>query len=180
MAAKKKKAQGDATSIAKEVIGKEVESVSRLPFEPSPTRPKPAKPIVSNAVKQSSVVQSASVKTKSASERRSAASVVPEVVNRRMVSRAAAFCGVPTVLALLTFVASYLAIAQDLFHPPTAAVLLVSLGFFGLGVLGLSYGPLSASWDEERVGNLLGLDEFKLNFGRLRASWREAKTVKEE
>ncbi|MBW4580913.1 MAG: PAM68 family protein [Tildeniella nuda ZEHNDER 1965/U140] len=167
MTAKKKKAQNNAAS----THGEGAEP-SRLPFEPAQASRKPAKQAPPS--NQSAVAKSVASPAK-AIDKRSNASPIPEVVNRRMVSRAAKFCGVPTVCALLTFVVSYVAIANDLFKPPTVAVLLVSLGFFGLGVLGLSYGPLSASWDEERVGSWLGWDEFKLNFGRLRDSWRAAK-----
>ncbi|HEY9897496.1 MAG TPA: PAM68 family protein [Candidatus Sericytochromatia bacterium] len=175
MAAKKKKSQVNATSTSKEV-----DSANRLPFEPASVRQKPAKPPVTPAVTQSKTPQSTPKPTKGRSSRASTSSSIPEVVSRRMVSRAALYCGVPSVLALLTFVVSYVAIANDVFHPPTAAVLLVSFGFFGLGVLGLSYGPLSASWDEERVGNVIGWNDFKLNFGRLRDSWRTAKATKED
>ncbi|MDW8463816.1 MAG: PAM68 family protein [Geminocystis sp.] len=56
---------------------------------------------------------------------------------------------------------------------PNTAVLLVTLGLFGLGVLGLSYGIFSASWDEDRVGSWWGWSEFKLNFGRFVSAWRE-------
>ena len=174
MAAKKKKSQVNATSTSKEV-----DSANRLPFEPASVRQKPSKPPATTAT-QSKSAQSTPKSTKGRSSRASTSSSIPEVVSRRMVSRAALYCGVPSVLALLTFVVSYVAIANDVFHPPTAAVLLVSFGFFGLGVLGLSYGPLSASWDEERVGNLLGWNDFKLNFGRLRDSWRTAKAAKED
>lgn len=172
MVAKKKKAQAHTTA------SREADVAPRLPFEPVQMRQKPAKLVPPSAVKRGETV--ASPTHARARSKASNASAIPEVVNRRMVSRAALFCGVPTVFALLTFVVSYFAIANDLFHPPTAAVLLVSLGFFGLGVLGLSYGPLSASWDEERVGHPLGFDEFKLNFGRLRDSWRTTKAAKED
>lgn len=173
MAAKKKKSQVNATSTSKEVG-----SANPLPFEP--VRQKTSKHPATTAVTPSATAQSAPKSTKGRSSSASTPSSIPEVVSRRMVSRAALYCGIPSVLALLTFVVSYLAIAKDVFHPPTAAVLLVSLGFFGLGVLGLSYGPLSASWDEERVGDLIGWNDFKLNFGRLRDSWRMAKAAKED
>ncbi len=62
----------------------------------------------------------------------------------------------------------------------TPVVLGVSLGFLGLGVVGLSYGLLSASWDEERVGGWWGWPEFRLNFGRMSAAWRGAKTQTRE
>jgi hypothetical protein len=48
------------------------------------------------------------------------------------------------------------------------------MGFFGLGVLGLSYGVLSASWDEDEPGTKFGWQEFKTNFGRMTAAWRSA------
>jgi hypothetical protein len=40
-----------------------------------------------------------------------------------------------------------------------------------LGVLGLSYGVLSASWEPE-PGTLLGTEQLGLNIGRLRQSLR--------
>jgi hypothetical protein len=49
--------------------------------------------------------------------------------------------------------------------------LLVTLGCFGLGVLGLTYGVLSASWDEDRPGDWLGIAEFQVNFGRMTSAW---------
>jgi hypothetical protein len=56
---------------------------------------------------------------------------------------------------------------------PPIAVLLVNMGLFGLGVLGITYGVLSASWDEEKPGTFLGLDEFSTNWGRMTEVWRE-------
>ena len=104
---------------------------------------------------------------------------IPEEVSRRMVKRMAFLCGVPTGLGVLTFVASYFIVTNELIELPPVAVLLVSLGFFGLGVLGLSYGALSTSWEEGPAqGSLLGVDEFKVNFGRMRQAWKDAKESK--
>jgi len=89
-----------------------------------------------------------------------------------MIKRMALFCGVPTALGVSTFFASYFIVTNDLFKLPPTAVLLVSLGFFGLGVVGLSYGVLSASWDENMPGTALGWTEFRLNFGRMTDAWR--------
>ncbi|PSB03858.1 PAM68 family protein [Merismopedia glauca] len=97
---------------------------------------------------------------------------IPKVVSDRMVKRVAFFSGVPTILGMLTFIVSYVIVKQELFKLPNTAVVLVSMGFFGLGVLGLSYGALSASWDEESPGSVLGWQEFALNFGRLRSAGR--------
>lgn len=92
-----------------------------------------------------------------------------------MIKRMAFLCGIPTALGMSTFVVSYLLVVKDLFEVPTYAVLLVSLGWFGLGVLGLSYGVLSASWDEETPGSWAGWNEFTTNVGRMTAAWRSSK-----
>jgi len=49
------------------------------------------------------------------------------------------------------------------------------MGLFGLGVLGLSYGLISASWDEQRVGTWWGWEEFTTNLKRIFAAWRSAR-----
>jgi hypothetical protein len=82
---------------------------------------------------------------------------------------------VPTSLGILTLIASYLLLTQAGIKLPPVAVLLVNMGFFGLGVLGISYGALSASWDEERTGTLLGWNEFTTNWGRMVSAWRESR-----
>lgn len=92
-----------------------------------------------------------------------------------MARRMGFFCGIPTACGMLTFVLSYFIVTRNIFELPTVAVLLVSLGFFGLGVLGLSYGALSASWDEERVGTWFGWNDFRTNFRRTVESWRSAR-----
>ncbi len=97
---------------------------------------------------------------------------IPEVVSQRMLSRMVVLAGTPLLMALGTFIGSYFIITNDLFLLPPTAVLLVSLGFFGLSVLGLSYGVLSASWDEEIRGTVLGWQEFKVNLGRMQEGWK--------
>lgn len=143
----------------------------RLPFEPIANRKKtPKKPAetVENPVKED---KQPPVNKTGGQQSQS----IPEVVSKRMISRIALFCGVPTLLGISTFFVSYLIVSKGLFDLPNTAVLLVSMGCFGLGVLGLSYGVLSASWDEEVSGSSLGLEEFNTNFGRMREAWRAAK-----
>ena len=155
----------------------------RLPFEPakktskkqpSTTQQKATSKRASD--RKAGKKASESGKTKSGSG--AAGSIdrsIPEVVNKRMVRRIAFFCGVPTLLGISTFVLSYFIISRGWFALPHTAVLLVSLGWFGLGVMGVSYGALSASWEEEESGSLLGIAEFKTNLGRTLAAWRAAK-----
>jgi hypothetical protein len=78
-------------------------------------------------------------------------------------------------LGISSLIVSYLLLIYAGIKLPPIAVLLVNMGFFGLGVLGITYGVLSASWDEDRVGSLLGWNEFRTNLGRMVAVWRETR-----
>jgi hypothetical protein len=141
---------------------------NRLPFEPAKkNRKKPAK-------NQPTTPSTAKAEGQAPSPRKLESSAVPEVVSKRMARRMALFCGIPSALGILTFIVSYVVVSQHWFKLPNAAVVLVSMGFFGLGVLGLSYGVLSASWDEERPGSKIGWNEFTTNWGRMTAAWRSA------
>ncbi|MCT7975160.1 PAM68 family protein [Laspinema olomoucense] len=144
---------------------------NRLPFEPK--RKKPAKN--NSTSKASETPESGKPKDTARRPISKEDRAIPEVVSQRMVSRMAILCGVPTALGMFTFIASYFVISGDLFPLPNFAVVLVSMGCFGLGVIGLTYGVLSASWDEEIPGSLLGWQEFTTNFGRMNAARREAK-----
>ena len=96
---------------------------------------------------------------------------LPKVVSDRMARRMVVFCGVPTVLGMATLIAGYVAITHGI-KLPGVLVLLASMGFLGLSVLGLTYGILSASWDEELAGSKLGWQEFVVNWGRMLAAWK--------
>ncbi|BAZ04540.1 PAM68 family protein [Calothrix sp. NIES-3974] len=103
---------------------------------------------------------------------------IPEVISQRMIKRVAFFSGTPTILGISTLIISYLLITFAHITLPPIAVLLVNMGFFGLGVLGITYGVLSASWDENRTGTLIGWNEFTTNFGRMVTVWRETRKNK--
>jgi hypothetical protein len=137
-------------------------------FEPTTTQDTSSKPKKTPAIRAAAPAKPSAPASTSA---------IPETVSRRMVKRMAWLSGVPTLLAMATFVISYLLITKEIVDLPNYIVLIVSLGFFGLGVLGLSYGVLSASWDEQQEGSLLGLDEFKVNWGRMTAAKAEAKSA---
>ncbi|MEN9218496.1 MAG: PAM68 family protein [Gloeomargarita sp. DG_2_bins_126] len=94
---------------------------------------------------------------------------MPKVVSDRMVRRMWAFCGTPTALGVLAFPTSYFLLQQGV-KIPVAMVVVVTLGCFGLGIVGLSYGILSTCWDADRVGHWLGWQEFRTNWGRLRTN----------
>lgn len=163
----------------------------RLPFEPSKSRKKankgqsqpsaPAKTPSSDpaAAKSQSTTRNQPEKNKkSPRPPRSAEPSIPEVVSQRMVGRMVMFSGVPLLLALSIFVGSYFIVINEILVLPNTAVLLASLGCFGLSVVGLSYGLFSASWDEEISGSALGWSEFKLNLGRAWEGWKSARQNK--
>ncbi|MEM6612844.1 MAG: PAM68 family protein [Cyanobacteria bacterium P01_C01_bin.72] len=145
----------------------------RLPFEPrnNNKKEKPKKTPPAKAVKQKQPGNPRS------SRPNSNLSAIPDVVSKRMGRRMAVFCGIPSALGMSSlFVCYWLKIKEVVELPPYAAFA-VSFGFLGLGVLGLSYGLFSASWDEERLGSLFGADEFKLNFQRTIDAWKASKNA---
>lgn len=156
----------------------EESQANRLPFEPSKKRQKPTKtkPSAAENIKKSEKTPAVKDKKKFTKEE----IAIPKVVSVRMARRMAVFSGTPTFLGIATFFVSYLAVTQGWYKLPNTAVLLISMGFFGLGVIGITYGVLSASWDEDAVGSKLGLQEFKVNWGRMVSTWRETRKKKAE
>lgn len=96
---------------------------------------------------------------------------IPEAVANRMARRIAIATGIPTVLGMGVFIGSYVLVSRHLLDIPPSATLLASGGCFLLGLVGLSYGVLSASW-EDNPGSLLGSEQIPLNFSRIKTSLR--------
>ena len=94
---------------------------------------------------------------------------IPDYVANRMARRVAIATGIPSVLGMSTFVASYLLVSKGVMDIPPGVTLVTSGGFFLLGLVGLSYGVLSASW-EPGAGSMLGFEQIGLNISRLRSS----------
>ncbi|NEO87974.1 MAG: DUF3464 family protein [Spirulina sp. SIO3F2] len=135
-------------------------SRDRLPFEPKRKRDKPPKK------------KPATATAKASDRSESALNAIPDDVSRRMGRRMAIFCGVPTGLGLSSFFIFYLFVSQGWLELPPYVVFYVTLVLFGLGVVGLSYGILSTSWESGRPGGWLGWQEFTLNLGRVFEAWR--------
>lgn len=104
---------------------------------------------------------------------------IPDIVSKRMIRRVLVFCGIPILMGMGIFLGSYWIIINHLFKVPNTVVLLTSMACLGLSVLGLSYGILSACWDEDSnvKGSLLGWQEFKVNFGRMADAYRASKQM---
>ncbi|PZO36683.1 MAG: DUF3464 domain-containing protein [Pseudanabaena frigida] len=152
---------------------KSSKDTERIPFEPNNRSKKakeakklPTAPVVANKSKSKA---NSSVKQDSQD--------IPDEVNRRIIRRSALFCGIPTGLGITTFFVSYILVSRHIVDLPTSAVVLLSMLFLGIGVLGLSYGAISASWDEGRIGSWWGGDEFKKNFGHLKEAWKSQQQI---
>jgi hypothetical protein len=103
---------------------------------------------------------------------------IPQVVSERMIRRVVVFSGLPTFLGLSSFGINYYLLARHLLELPPYFTLVESFGLFGLGFVGISYGVLSASWEPDRQGSLLGAKEFKINLGILIQQWQEHQRTK--
>ena len=102
---------------------------------------------------------------------------IPRYVANRMARRVAVFTGLPSIAGMCVFVASYFVVTRGIADIPPGATLVGSGFFFVLGLVGLSVGVLTASWDKE-PGSLLGFENFKPNVQRMRESIRAQKQQK--
>ena len=102
---------------------------------------------------------------------------IPKPVANRMARRVAVFTGLPTMASMGVFVGSYVMVTRGISDIPPGLTLAVSGGFFLLGLAGLSFGVLSASWEPEN-GSLLGFENISTNIQRMRESIRAQKQDK--
>jgi hypothetical protein len=117
----------------------------------------------------SSSTAAASKRKGSAAPRPARQQGIPNAVAARMVRRIAVATGIPSLLGMVVVVSSYLLVSRGILDIPPGLTLLGSGAFFLVGLLGLSYGVLSACW-EEQPGSLLGFEQIGVNISRLRAS----------
>ena len=99
---------------------------------------------------------------------------IPRYVADRMARRVAVFTGLPTIAGMGVFVGSYLLITRGIAEITPGLTLATSGGFFLLGLIGLSFGVLSSSWDPQ-PGSILGFENLKPNIQRMRESIRASK-----
>lgn len=118
--------------------------------------------------------------------------VVDPRVTDRMLKRVIMFSGTPVLLGLLLFpffwylkviscdwrtlsplgtgaegnIDAYVQVVQKV-DLPMGTVFISSGLAFGAGLLGISYGAVSASWDPAREGSILGWNEFRANFAAI-------------
>jgi hypothetical protein len=96
------------------------------------------------------------------------AAVIPEPVAQRMGKRMLPFVGIPLFGGMGAFVAFwYFATYKNVEFQP-ALVAFSTIGILAVGLLGITYSVMSASWDVDEEGSWLGTEEFGKNFGSIR------------
>ena len=98
---------------------------------------------------------------------------IPKYVADRMAKRIFFTAGIPTILGMSVFVISYIIVTRKIAEIPPSSTIAISALFFLLGLGGLSYGILSASWDRA-PGSFLGLENIPLNIQRAKAAFKPA------
>ena len=98
---------------------------------------------------------------------------IPKYVADRMARRIFFTTGIPTILGMLVFVISYIIVTKNIAEIPPSSTIAISALFFLLGLAGLSYGILSASWDKD-PGSFFGIENIPMNIQRAKAAFKPA------
>ena len=98
---------------------------------------------------------------------------IPKYVADRMARRIFFTAGIPTIMGMSVFVLSYIIVTKNIAEIPPSSTIAISALFFLIGVGGLSFGILSASWDKE-PGSFFGLENITMNIERAKAAFRPA------
>ena len=96
---------------------------------------------------------------------------IPSYVANRMARRIAFTTGIPTLSGMGVFIGSYFLISKGIAEISPTVTLVSSALCFLIGLLGLSYGILSASWDFN-PGSFLGFENIKPNISRMKDAFK--------
>ena len=98
---------------------------------------------------------------------------IPKYVADRMARRIFFTAGIPTIMGMSVFIISYIIVTRNIAEIPPSSTIAISALFFLLGLAGLSFGILSASWDEE-PGSFFGIENIPMNIERAKAAFKPA------
>ena len=124
---------------------------------------------ISEAVAFRNIEKSIPIKTPKTKQ----SSGIPKYVADRMAKRIFFTAGIPTIMGMSVFVVSYIIVTRNIAEIPPSSTIAISALFFLLGLGGLSFGILSASWDKE-PGSFFGIENIPLNIERAKAAFRPA------
>ena len=105
--------------------------------------------------------------------KKTSTSGIPKYVADRMAKRILFTAGIPTILGMSVFVVSYIIVTRNIAEIPPSSTIAISALFFLLGLAGLSFGILSASWDKE-PGSFFGIENIPLNIQRAKSAFKPA------
>jgi len=98
---------------------------------------------------------------------------IPKYVADRMARRIFFTAGIPTIMGMSVFIVSYIVVTRNIAEIPPSSTIAISALFFLLGLAGLSFGILSASWDKE-PGSFFGIENIPMNIQRAKAAFKPA------
>tara|TARA_B100002051_G_C16386938_1_gene463305 strand:- start:92 stop:541 length:450 start_codon:yes stop_codon:yes gene_type:complete len=98
---------------------------------------------------------------------------IPKYVADRMARRIFFTAGIPTIMGMSVFVLSYIIVTKNIAEIPPSSTIAISALFFLLGLAGLSFGILSASWDKE-PGSFFGIENIPMNIQRAKSAFKPA------
>ena len=96
---------------------------------------------------------------------------IPKYVADRMARRIFFTAGIPTIMGMSVFIVSYIIVTKNIAEIPPSSTIAISALFFLLGLAGLSFGILSASWDKE-PGSFFGIENIPMNIQRAKAAFK--------
>ena len=116
------------------------------------------------------------ISVKNTSKNTSKTSGIPKYVANRMARRIAITTGIPTLSGMGVFIGSYFLISKGIAEISPTVTLVTSAMCFLIGLLGLSYGILSACWDPS-PGSFLGIENIKPNINRMKDAFKTSKNI---
>ena len=111
--------------------------------------------------------------TKTVTPPKQSSSGIPKYVADRMARRIFYAAGIPTLMGMSVFIVSYVIVTRNIAEIPPSSTIAISALFFLLGLAGLSFGILSASWDKE-PGSFFGIENIPMNIKRAKAAFKPA------
>ena len=129
-------------------------------------------PIKNKSVSSKAKGLAPEIKSKKKSSTSTSRSIgIPKPVANRMARRIVFTSGLPTVSGMGVFIVSYIVVSRGISDIPPIITLITSAACFLLGLVGLSYGLLSTSWDES-PGSFLGFENIRPNINRMRSAFK--------
>ena len=126
-----------------------------------------------NNLAEKKVFENIENKTNKVISKKTSSTGIPKYVADRMARRIFFFAGIPTILGMSVFVISYIIVTRNIAEIPPSSTIAISALFFLLGLGGLSFGILSASWDKD-PGSFLGIENIPTNIQRAKAAFKPA------